>query len=54
MTPGSVNVVRNNEPIVKKYNKAPTIGIAGVICNVKNGQLNITIKKKNKLKMNEC
>lgn len=39
ITPGSVNVVRSNEPIVKKYNKAPITGIAGVICNVKNGQL---------------
>lgn len=45
ITPGSVNVVLNREPIVKKYKIAPTIGIAGVMCTVKYGQLFETRKK---------
>lgn len=44
MTPGSVNVVRKREPIVKTYNSPPMTGIAGVIRKVKYGQL----KKKTK------
>lgn len=39
MTPGSVNVVRSSDPIVKMYKKAPIIGMAHVMCTLRYGQL---------------
>lgn len=47
ITPGSVNVVRSNELIVKKYNMAPTIGIIGLIRVAKKGQLKYRLKYTN-------